>query len=164
MKLNSCNEWDTLKTVILGTVDGFSPCLEIADLSGHESLECASVIAKKAFPKWYLDEVKEDLEGLSSIFKKAGVTVLRPNWSERSSLFQTPNWRASGFDIYNVRDNHIVFGNTLVVGASSSRSRQFESLAFQDIFYNYFFEEGFKWVCAPTPKLKGEYVHEIKRQ
>lgn len=162
MKLNSHNEWDPLKTVIVGTVEGFRPGLEMQD-ARTASFDKAYELAKKAFPEWYLDEVAEDLDGLCKILRGAGVTVLRPGWGERTAEFTTPNWAAAGFDIYNVRDLHIVFGNTLVVSAPSSRFRHFEALAFQDLFYDNFFEEGFRWICAPMPRLKGKYLHEIQR-
>src|SRR5258708_2348134 len=83
--------------------------------------------------------------------------------SERSTSFRTPNWSAGGFDIYNVRDLHIVFGDTLVVSAPASRFRLFESHAFQDMFYRHFFDDGLRWITAPLPRLKGEYRHEIQR-
>jgi N-dimethylarginine dimethylaminohydrolase len=57
-----------------------------------------------------------------------------------------------------------VFGNTLVVSAPSSRFRLFETYAFHDMFYEHFFEEGFRWVSAPLPRLRGEYVYEVNRQ
>jgi glycine amidinotransferase len=89
--------------------------------------------------------------------------VLRPRWSENSPQFQTPNWSAAGFDIYNVRDLHIVFGDTLIASAPSSRFRLFETYALQDLLYENFFADGFKWISAPLPKLKGDYVHEIQK-
>ena len=162
MKLNSHNEWDPLKAVVVGTVEGFSPGLEIPDARSGV-LEGALELARKAYPQWYLDEVAEDLEGLCGIFRQASVSVLRPKWSETSSRFETPNWSAAGFDIYNVRDLHIVFGDTLIASAPSSRFRLFETYAFRDMFYENFFEDGFKWISAPLPKLKGEYIHEIQR-
>lgn len=162
MKLNSHNEWDRLRAVVVGSVDGFSPGLELAPPQAG-LVEKARPIVHKAYPQWYLEEVAEDLEGLCSIFRKAGITVLRPNWSEGSTSFETPNWSASGFDIYNVRDLHIVFGNTLVVGAASSRFRLFESYAFHDLLYDHFFDGGLSWVSAPLPRLRGIYLHEILR-
>lgn len=162
MKLNSHNEWDPLECVVVGTVEGFSPGLEIPD--GHPGvLEDAMNLANQAYPKWYLDEVAEDLEDLCGIFKQASVKVLRPKWSETRVRFETPNWSAAGFDIYNVRDLHIVFGDTLIVSAPSSRFRLFEPYALQSIFYENFFEDGFKWISAPVPKLRGEYIHELQR-
>lgn len=162
MKLNSHNEWDPLKTVVVGTIDGFSAGLELA-APRPGVMDKAVEIVQEAFPKWYLDEVAEDLEGLCAIFRKAGVNVLRPKWNEASSRFRTPNWEAAGFDIYNVRDLHIVFGDTIVASAPSSRFRLFETYAFQELFYKNFFANGSKWISAPLPKLKGEYIHEIQR-
>jgi glycine amidinotransferase/scyllo-inosamine-4-phosphate amidinotransferase 1 len=127
------------------------------------AVECAIELANKAYPQWYLDEVAEDLEGLCDIFRQAGVHVLRPKWSEKTSHFATPNWIAAGFDIYNVRDVHIVFGDTLVVSAPSSRFRIFETYAFHDLFYQSFFEDGFRWLSAPLPRLSAKYLHEIQR-
>ena len=160
MKLNSHDEWSPLRTVIVGTISGFRPGLAMSDRR-PAVIEAAQEIAMKAYPGWYLDEVAEDLEGLCGIFRLAGVNVLRPKWSETGSQFETPNWVASGFDIYNVRDLHIVFGNTLITSASSSRFRLFETYAFREILYENFFEDGFRWISAPLPRLRGEYIHEI---
>jgi N-dimethylarginine dimethylaminohydrolase len=162
MKINSHNEWDTLKTVLVGTVESFHPGIEMLNQSA-ELLHQAVTIARKAYPQWYLDEVAEDLECLCDILRNAGVTVLRPSWQESYYHFATPNWSAAGFDLYNVRDIHIIFGNTLVVSAPSSRFRLFEFYAFQDILYKHFFDTGFKWIFAPLPKLKGEYRHVLQR-
>jgi glycine amidinotransferase len=162
LKLNSHNEWDRLKAVIVGTMAGFSPGLEIPE-SRPGVLEAAYDRVSAAFPQWYLDEVEEDLEGLCEVFREAKVSVIRPSWSESSCCFETPNWSAAGFDIYNVRDLHAVFGDTLIVGAPASRFRLFESYAFRDIFYKHFFDEGFRWISAPLPRLRGKYLHEIQR-
>lgn len=161
MKLYSRNEWDPLRKVVVGTVDGFSPGLEFHQRVPAEVRDRAVEIARRAYPISYLDEVAEDLEGLCSIFRQAGIEVIRPRWVAPETNFDTPEWSASGFDIYNVRDLHIVFGNTLVVSAPSSRFRLFENYALQKLFYDHFFDEGFRWVAAPTPRLAGQYLHEI---
>lgn len=149
--------------MVLGTVEGFAPGLEFGPEATAETKDTARSLVRKAYPQWYLDEVAEDLEGLERIFQTAGVTVLRPSWGSHSPDFATPDWSASGFDIYNVRDLHIVFGDTLVVGAPSSRFRLFETFAFRDLLYEHFFESGFRWISAPVPQLRGEYLHEIER-
>lgn len=160
MKLNSDNEWDPLKVVVVGTIQGYSPGLEGPDAA---VLRQAEELVKQAYPQWYLDEVGEDLEDLCGVFKRAGVAVLRPEWVENSARFDTPNWSAVGFDIYNVRDLHIVIGDTLIAASPSSRFRLFETYAFQKLLYDHFFDEGFRWISAPLPKLKGDYIHEIER-
>lgn len=161
MKLNSCNEWDRLRKVIVGSVEGFSPGLDFDRRVSAEVRRQAVEIARCAYPQSYLDEVAEDLQDLCEIFQKSGVEVLRPRWTAAEDSFDTPEWSASGFDIYNVRDLHIVFGNSLVVSAPSSRFRLFENYAMQNLFYDHFFDEGFRWIAAPTPKLSGKYLHEI---
>lgn len=163
MKLHSANEWDPLKAVVVGTVEGFEPGLETSTCGELITSEARTLVSK-AFPGWYMDEVAEDLEGLCAVFRQAGVEVLRPKWKEAVSCFQTPNWSACGFDIYNVRDLHIVFGDTLVSSAPSSRFRLFESYALREILYEHFFDDGFRWIQAPTPRLRGKYLHEIQRE
>lgn len=157
MRVNSHNEWDQLKTVVVGTVEGFSPGLEVSS-DNVDRLGAAQSIAMKAFPQWYLDEVAEDLEGLCSLLRQAGVTVLRPAWAELGTTFSSPNWAASGFDIYNVRDLQIVFGDLLVESAPSSRFRIFESHAMRSIYYENFFDDGMRWICAPTPRLASGFL------
>jgi glycine amidinotransferase len=161
MKLNSRNEWDRLRAVVVGTVDGFVPGLEYR--AGGEVPDVAREIASRAFPSWYLEEVAEDLDDLCEIFRDAGVTVIRPAWTEPSPSFRTPNWAAEGFDLYNVRDLHIIFGNTLVVSAPASRFRLFERYAFHDLLYEHFFPDGLRWISAPLPRLRGQYLRELER-
>ena len=163
MKLASHNEWDPLKVVVVGSMENFTPGLEFSAVCNNGARERAAETARGAYPKWYLDEVAEDLEALCSVFRQAGITVLRPRWREDAAHFATPNWSAGGFDIYNVRDLHVVFGNTLVASAPSSRFRLFESYAFRELFYEHFFDDGFKWISAPVPRLAGAYLHEIER-
>lgn len=162
MKLNSHNEWDPLKVVIVGSVENFAPGVEFpADCPTAVQEESQRIVAK-ACPQWYVDEVAEDLATLCAVFKEAGVEVLRPRWTEASTRFATPNWAAAGFDLYNVRDLHIVFGDMLVVSAPASRFRFFEAFAFRDLLDEHFFDEGFRWVCAPPPRLRGEYLRAIE--
>ena len=72
MKLNSHNGWDKLKEVIVGTSKESSVVLtwDKNQKLDMRDVEKARKMAKKAFPKWYLDETEEDLNNLSKIFKK----------------------------------------------------------------------------------------------
>jgi glycine amidinotransferase len=162
MQLNSHDEWGQLREVILGTVDDFAPPLST---SGREPalLEKALEIVWKAYPKWYLDEVAEDLEGLKDILSRANVRVLRPSWNQHRKDFSTPNWHAHGFDLYNVRDLHAVFGRTLISSASASRFRQYEHYGLQSLIYDNYFSEGVRWIYAPPPRLTGDYLQPYLR-
>jgi N-dimethylarginine dimethylaminohydrolase len=162
MKLNSHDEWSRMREVILGTVDGFVPPIEVP--SADEGLLArASAIVAKAYPQWYLDEVAEDLAGLEAVLRKAGVRVHRPAWREARTDFRTPNWAAQGFDTYNVRDLHAVFGNTLIASASAARFRLFEHYAMQGVVYEHYLADGLRWIYAPPPRLVGTYLEAYQR-
>lgn len=162
MRLNSQNEWSPLREVILGTVDNFAPPLSTSTrVPGL--LERALEIAWRAYPKWYLDEVAEDLHGLEITLSKAGVRVLRPSWREQHQDFATPNWSAYGYDLYNVRDLHAVFGETFISSSSATRFRQYEHYGLQSLIYSNYFSEGMRWICAPAPRLTGEYLEPYQR-
>jgi glycine amidinotransferase/scyllo-inosamine-4-phosphate amidinotransferase 1 len=159
MKINSHNEWDTLKEVIVGSADNMTVGLEFSHAApvSRSLAEKAINIAKKAHPGWYLDEVREDLENLCRILTGFGAKVFRPDHRRANSLFSTTDWSCTGKDLYNVRDLHIVVGDAVIVSSSPVKCRYFEPNAFHDIWYNYF-EEGFKWITAPKPKLVGDYL------
>lgn len=161
--LYSANEWGRLRAVILGTVEGFAPGLSFSRRATPAEIADAESIAAEAYPQSYLDEVAEDLEGFRAALESEGVRVLRPSWSEDGVSFTTPNFSASGFDLYNVRDQQLVVGNTFVSTPPTTRFRFFEQLGLQDVLHRNYFEDGFRWICAPMPKLRGVYLHEVPR-
>ncbi len=163
MKLNSHDEWSPLREVVLGTVAGFVPPIELP-VANDELLARAAAIVARAYPKWYLDEVAEDLDGVETVLRESGVKVHRPVWREEQAHFRTPNWSAQGFDIYNVRDLHAVFGNTLIASASAARFRLFEHYAMQGVVYEHYFADGLRWIYAPQPRLVGTYLLPDQRK
>ncbi len=88
MKINSHNEWDTLKEVILGTMDGYFPGMEFKKNFKHRNFDKAIKIARSAYPQSYIDEVNEDLNDLKKIFIKNNVKVLRPKKYNSDKIFQ----------------------------------------------------------------------------
>ncbi len=61
-----------------------------------------------------------------------------------------------------MRDLHLVVGNTVIESPSHHISRYFESTALYEIWYEYF-EEGFKWISGPKPKLVEDPVEPYFR-
>jgi glycine amidinotransferase len=162
-KLYSINEWDRLKCVVLGTVDHFAPGLSFDRRATETEIAEAQSIAREAYPASYLDEVAEDLEAFRVALEAEGVRVLRPSWPENSVSFTTPTFSASGFDLYNVRDQQLAVGNTYISTPPTQRFRYFENQGLQELLYRNYFEQGFRWICAPMPKLGGTYLREINR-
>ena len=62
-KINSHNEWDKLKEVIVGTAKGSMAVLTWTkpDPIPAAALEKAKVLAKQAFPDWFIQEIEENL-------------------------------------------------------------------------------------------------------
>ena len=78
---------------------------------------------------------------------------LRPKWPFSDSTFRSPNWITNGYDIYNVRDNQIIFGNQIINTPPSSRYRQNEYYALYEIFHNLLQNHEASWVSVPKPSL-----------
>jgi glycine amidinotransferase len=157
MKVNSHNEWDKLREVIVGTADGSIATLSWMrpDPIPHKVLEKATKLAKKASPKWFYDEVSEDLQGLADVLTGLGVTVLRPKPFDYSQMYSTPFWKTNSNNAYNTRDLNLVVGNTVIETPSYLASRYYETATMYDIWYEYF-EQGFKWIAGPKPLLNYE--------
>lgn len=156
MKVSSYDEWSRLREVIVGTARGTRAVLtwDRPEPITPAVAAAAMALAAEACPAWYLDEVEEDLDGLAAVLQRYGAVVHRPTVHDLSRLCATPFWQSTGNNLYNARDLHLVVGNTVIESPSHVRSRQFEALALQDIWYRYW-EEGFTWIAAPRPRLTG---------
>jgi N-dimethylarginine dimethylaminohydrolase len=158
MKVNSHNEWDKLREVIVGKAEGHASLVFSTPLPpSEELLEKAKALARKAFPQWLVDEIGEDLEAMCDVLKSFGVKVLRPDQSHVNRPFVTPHFSAAGDHVYNMRDLHLVVGNTVVESPSQEKHRYFETEGLYDIWYDYL-KEGFRWICGPKPRLDGDYM------
>jgi N-dimethylarginine dimethylaminohydrolase len=157
MKINSHNEWDRLREVIVGTAEGTHAVLTWPRPEPIPPAALAEAVAlnHEAHPKWFLDEIAEDLQGLADTIAKFGVTVHRPTVHDISRMYSTPFWQSTGNNVYNVRDLHMVVGNSVIESPSYLRSRYFEAQALYDIWYEYF-DAGFTWICGPRPRLDRE--------
>jgi glycine amidinotransferase/scyllo-inosamine-4-phosphate amidinotransferase 1 len=154
LKINSHNEWDKLREIIVGSAKGTTAVLTWARPGPipEDVARKAFELAKDAYPQWFLDEVQEDLDGLAAAITKAGVKVYRPSVHDIGKMYATPFWQSTGNNVYNVRDLHLVVGNSVIESPSHLRSRYFEATALYDIWYEYF-EQGFRWICGPRPRL-----------
>lgn len=159
MKLNSHNEWDRLLEVIVGTARGSCPVLTWMKKEPvpQKDLQKAIDLYRKVLPRWYLDEIEEDLEGLVQILIEFGAKVHRPQVHDLSHRYSNPFWQSTGNNLHNVRDLHLVVGNRIIESPSHMRSRYFEPMALHDIWSHYF-EEGCTWICGPKPKLDEEIL------
>jgi len=164
LKINSHNEWDKLLEVIVGSAKGTKAVLTWPrpDPIPPDVAKQGFELADSAYPQWFLDEVHEDLDGLAAAIGSFGTKVYRPTVHDISRMYSTPFWQSTGNNTYNVRDLHLVVGNTVVESPSHLRSRYFEAMALYDIWYEYY-EHGFTWISGPRPRLDREVVEPYYR-
>lgn len=157
MKLNSHNEWDTLKEIIIGRPNARAS-LTFKKPVSKKVMEQAEQLACEAYPQKMIDEVDEDLEGLCDVIKDFGVKIYRPDTSDIHQVFTTPYFNASAESAFTPRDLYLVVGNTVIEAPSQDKHRYFEAQAYYDIMYQYF-ANGSSWIAGPKPKLKGDYPY-----
>ena len=116
MKINSHNEWDKLKEVIVGTATGTSATIEWnrPETIDEKTYKEALSLCKEATPKKILDETNEDLDNLAKVLENYGAKVFRPNVHDISKIYSSPFWSSNGNNIYNVRDLNLVIGNFVI--------------------------------------------------
>lgn len=108
MKIHSYNEWDRLKSCVVGTATYANwPSKDPEWLQESEhTLWKDTPVPSGPVPQWVIDEANEDLEGLCDILRDFGTEVYRPseiNWQE-----------LDGMGTYCPRDRFLIAGDTIV--------------------------------------------------
>lgn len=155
----SCNEWDPLKEIIIGTAKGAN--IPEHDLSHHAtnyanlSKEEYDAMPKGKYPEHVYSEAEEDLEGLVGILEDFDVKVHRPDLSVIDFTTTVSNglWESQQYEAYCPRDSVTVIGDTIIEGAMSLRARYHETFMFNELFKRKSMV-GAKWLPMPKPMLQ----------
>jgi len=149
---NVNNEWGQLKKVILGNVFGAQiptikdkslHCIDYAQYTDDEFKN----IPTGAYPKKILEETKEDLENIKSIFKSLNIEVISiPNSVSFLGFNSTKTYYNSYYD-YCPRDSMLVVGNKIIATPMALRQRRDEADKCKKLF------DETSWVEFPKPKL-----------
>ena len=155
IEVNSWNEWDNLKHVIVGRPDGTmiqasEPAIE-RDFSKHG-------VPKGLYgllPDEMLLKAKEQLDNFVRILEKRGIRVDRPTPLDFSQSVTTPDWQQKTmFGCMPPRDLLLTVGNEILEATMSYRSRWFEYLCYRPLLEMYFKNDPkFRWESAPKPRL-----------
>jgi len=159
--VNSWNEWDPLKRVIIGRPEGTNvPAPEPA--WWYNRPEGGYPLPSYGpFPQEMVDKANEQMDNFVKILEKRGVVVdrveLHPSMLDRRPV-STPDWtQLNQHGVNNVRDVFLCHGNMIIEATTSRRSRWYEYLNLRPIFERYFKEDSeFLWVSAPKPRLTDE--------
>lgn len=153
--VNSWNEWDPLKHIIVGRADGTMIVAPEPAVEWDFRKDGLPLGVYGPVPKDMVDKANEQLDNFVKILEKRGIRVDRPTPLDFSQEVQTPDWKQKTmFGCMPIRDLLLTIGNEIVESPMSYRSRWFEYLCYRPLLERYFKEDpNFRWVSAPKPRL-----------
>jgi len=155
--VNSWNEWDNLREVMVGTLDNK---IEDAAPEPATRLKVANS-AKYDYTLSYscengdMVEAKKCLVNYVELLEKEGIKVTRPKVRDFMKPIQTPTFsHPSESGITCPRDVFTIFGHHVIEAPMSWRSRYFENQCYRELMMNYMRRDPLMhWECAPKPLL-----------
>jgi glycine amidinotransferase len=156
--VNSWNEWDPLKHVIVGRADGTCiPAPEPAlDAKVPEDSDMRGQFGPR--PQDTVDLANEKLDQFAAQLERLGVRVDRPtplNFNQRTG---TPDWEVETmFGCMPPRDVLLTVGKEMLEATMSYRCRWFEYLCYRPLLQQYYMEDPkMRHESAPKPRLTDE--------
>jgi len=153
--VNSWNEWDPLRHIIVGRADGTmvqAPELAVQREWPEQGFPLGTY---GPMPKEMEEKANEQLDNFAKILENRGIRVDRPTPLDFSQTVQTPDWvQNSMFGCMPPRDLLLTVGNEILEATMSFRSRWFEYLSYRPLLEQYFKEDPrFRMEAAPKPRL-----------
>jgi glycine amidinotransferase len=152
--VNSWNEWDPLREVIVGSVRGaadmgfepaFSPYLAKDDPA--RNFRGAPV------PQEAADEAERQIDAFAELLQRQRIVVRRPDPVDQNVAVKTPDWDVErGRAIACPRDTLLVIGDEIIEAPMAQRGRYFEFRAYRTLIKDYF-RAGARWTAAPKPLM-----------
>jgi len=159
--VNSWNEWDPLREVVVGSARGaaemgFEPAL--SPYFSPEGLE--QTPGARAIPGVLLDEAERQLDNFAELLQRLGITVRRPDPIDHAVSMKTPDWEVYGGHASACpRDLLLVIGNEIIEAPMAQRARYFEFRAYRTLLKEYF-RCGARWTTAPKPLMSAHLYRE----
>jgi len=158
--VNSWNEWDPLKRVIIGRPEGTNiPAPEPAwwydrPAGGYP------LGSWGPFPQEMIDKANEQMNYFVAQIENRGAVVERIDIEDfmMNKPVSTPDWtQLNCHGVNNVRDVTMIHGNYIIEATTSRRTRYWEFLNLRPIFEKYFKEDPeCVHFAAPKPRLTDE--------
>lgn len=160
--LNSHNEWDRLRHVVVGTMEG-----KVLTPHEEEAVKTKLRVFKGLIPESdqkvieakTLDNAHEVaallVETYAGVLKDEGIEVHRPTVYDTQKPYNSPFFSAKhSSGVTCPRDVFFVHGQNLIEATMSWRCRYFENLAYRPLFLDLWRRDnGLNWIAAPKPLL-----------
>ena len=154
-KVNSWNEWDPLKHVIVGrATDCHIPPPEPAhNVKVPADSEMKGRWGQRS--KESIDRANELLDGFADLLRARGIRVDRPDPIDFSQSVTTPDFHtANQFGCMAPRDVLLTIGSEILEATMSFRCRWFEYLCYRPLLREYWDDDpDFRHETAPKPRL-----------
>jgi N-dimethylarginine dimethylaminohydrolase len=158
MKIHSYNEWDPLRSVVVGRADHANwPVNDpVFSSESERTLWKETPVPSGPVPDWIIQEANEDLDALVGVLRSLNVEVFRPD----DFNFQVHD----GMYNYCPRDRLLVYGDTVVNPAMMYPCRDMELQCYHDIVDaapNYLFmprHEGMTLDAANIARLNDKWI------
>lgn len=154
-KVNSWNEWDPLKHVVVGVADGccIPPPEPALDAKVPEDSDMRGQWGPR--PQETVDRANEQLDGFVRILKSRGIRVDRPTPIDFNRPVATPDWKTSSmFGATPPRDVLLTVGRQILEATMSYRCRWFDYLCYRPLLKRYYEEDPeMQHEAAPKPRL-----------
>jgi glycine amidinotransferase len=160
--VNSWNEWDPLRHVILGRPDGTMVQAPEIAVKRHWPEYSYPYPNYGPYPQEMQERAAEEMDDFARIMESRGIRVDRPTLLDFSQTVQTPDWvQESMFGCMPPRDLLLTVGNEILEATMSYRSRWFEYLCYRPLLEAYFQEDpNCRIEAAPKPRLTAETYKE----
>ena len=154
--VNSWNDWDPLKHVIIGSCTGccIPPSEEPSEMKIPEDSDMRGMPYGPRSQE-SVDKGNAQLDAFQVLLEKRGIKVDRPTPIDFYQEIGTPDWKnACMFGCMPPRDVLLTVGNEILEATMSYRSRWFEYLCYRPLLQYYFDNDPeMRWEAAPKPRL-----------
>ena len=153
--VNSWNEWDPLRHVIVGVANqGCIPVSEPA-IEYHFPEEGGIQGKSGQWPEELIARANSELDNLANVMRKRGIRVDRPTAINFSEPVTTPDFtHPTQIGCMPARDVLLTVGNEILEATMSYRARWFEYLAYRPLVQSYFdADPNMRFSAAPKPRL-----------
>ncbi|MBV8977128.1 MAG: amidinotransferase [Alphaproteobacteria bacterium] len=161
MTVNSWNEWDPLREVIVGSVRGAAEMgYEPAFSPYYARSDPARRFRGAPVPQSVADDAERQLDGFAELLQRRGIVVRRPDGFDQNVAAATPDWAVGcGRAIACPRDVLLVIGDEIIEAPMAQRGRYFEFRAYRSLIKDYF-RAGARWTAAPKPLMGDALYHD----
>ncbi|MGD2269696.1 MAG: serine/threonine protein kinase [Desulfobacterales bacterium] len=154
-QVNSWNEWDTLRHVIIGRADYCCIPWPEPALDAKVPLNSDMKGMYGPRPQATVEKADAQLDNFAQVLEQRGIRVDRPTPLQWCQAIGTPDWKVNSmFGCMPPRDVLLTVGKEIIEATMSYRCRWFEYLAYRPLLQSYFAEDPeMKWEAAPKPRL-----------